>query len=90
MSNKKPARSRRIKNRLAAPPDVERPLLEVFGLANHYLPDKLAPPVDREKLTRYLREELSPDELKEVCRLIASFRCWHKECAALLRNGSNV
>jgi hypothetical protein len=70
-----------------APPDFERPLLEVLGVTIHYLPDELAPPVDREKLAQYLRDELSPDQLPEVYRLIGSFRCWHEACAALLRDG---
>jgi hypothetical protein len=88
MSEKKSGRRRRLKQTPLPSADAGRPLRELFGLTDRYLPDRLAPPVDREKLIRYVRGELSASELKEVHWLLAAFRSWHDACATLLRNGA--
>lgn len=66
--------------------DIERPLAEVLGIEVRFAPDDLAPPVDTDLLTHYLREELPQDETEQVCRLIGTFRTWYDACSALLQD----
>ena len=87
MSQTNSTRRETIAHTLSGPIDVARPLLEQLGIHENYLPDELAPPIDRERLARYLRGELPQNELQAVCRLIAAFRCWHEACTDLLRSG---
>ena len=68
---------------------MERPFAELMGIEIRFAPDELAPPVDGDKLARYLCEALSPDETAEVCHLIGTFRCWYDACATLCRRGVN-
>jgi hypothetical protein len=67
------------------PPDVVHTLAELFGIKVRFAPDSLAPPVDSEKLAKYLNDELSPGEVEEVCHLIGTFRSWYLACGAILR-----
>ena len=68
---------------------VDWPLPELFGIEVRYAPDEFAPPVDLEKLRKYVRDELSAVETEEVCHLIASFRCWHEACTDLYKQELN-
>jgi hypothetical protein len=68
---------------------VEQPLAEVFGIEVRYSPDECAPPVDLEKLRKYVRDELAVAETEEVCHLIASFRSWHDACTELFKQQLN-
>ncbi len=59
-------------------------LAELLGIRVEFAPEELAPPVDFERLQRFVRHELPPDETHEVISLITSFRSWHEACAAVL------
>ena len=65
----------------------ERPLFETLGLDTGYAPDEEAPPIDRQRIAKFVRRELSPDDQDEVVRLIARYRPWHDAWAELVRAG---
>jgi hypothetical protein len=63
--------------------DLALVLKKNFGIEIRFAPDRLSPPVDIEKIAKYLRNELSVDESEEICHLIGSFRPWYDACGAL-------
>lgn len=62
----------------------ERPLFETLGIDSGYAPDNEAPPIDRQRLAKFIRRELPPDDQDEVIRLIARYRPWHDAWAELV------
>jgi hypothetical protein len=68
--------------------ELERPLFESLGIDKGYASEKTAPPIDRERLMRFIRRELAPEDREQVIRLIARYRSWNDAWAALLREGT--
>jgi hypothetical protein len=55
---------------------VDQPFEEVFGFKIKFAPDALAPPVDDERIRRYIRKQLPEIERIQVRNLIADYRSW--------------
>jgi len=70
--------------------DWERPLSELFGVKMRFAPDDLAPPIDNDRLGKFIRGELSREDAEEVCHLVGSFRAWYDACTDLLRRASDA
>jgi hypothetical protein len=65
--------------------ELDRPLHEVLGINPNFAPDHLAPPVDRDRLLAFTRNQLPPEQRDEVLALIASFRPWLQGWADAMR-----
>lgn len=66
--------------------DVERPLAEQFGVSVTFAPETLAPPLDWDRLRKFVEETLPPEATNEVRHLVATFRSWFDACTALRRD----
>src|SRR5262249_15432247 len=65
--------------------DVEQPFLTALGIDGDWTPDRLAPPVDEQRLKAFLRGELSGEQEEEIIGLMARYRCWHHAWQRLKR-----
>lgn len=70
---------------------MEKPLLEALGIQPKFVDDEgvQGPPVDKEKLERYLERSLGPYASQEVTDLLSSYRTWYEAFCQMIRKRAN-
>src|SRR5262249_49136342 len=66
--------------------ELDQPLLELLGISPRFAPDELAPPVDKERLADFVRNQMPRTEWLEVWELVTSFRTWYETWRSVLRD----
>lgn len=64
------------------------PLLDALGIKPAFVDDEgiSGPPVDPEKIRRYVRRELDPHATHEVRDCICAFRSWYQALTDIIRS----